>query len=294
MGQPETAIPELEAYCQTGKGAGSVTALVTLADVYRVIGDPHKSRQAIELAQKADPGSQAAIHARLRWLVWQNRLEELKGISSSYISAREQDLRILLSAASVLTSLNSRELKQEGLKLAEHAAALSPTSGEVQLTLAAAVYQTGDAERAEKLYREFLEKHPNVADALNDLAWVLQEHFHRYDAALELANKGLRLAPDDLNLLDTRGTILMNLPDRLADAKNDFARLVEKLSADTPDLAKAYFNLGRICMQLNDHPAARQHLQNALEIDRKRNVFTPDERSEITRIIEQAGTQARQ
>jgi len=48
----------------------------------------------------------------------------------------------------------------------------------------------------------------------NDLAWILQEHYHRYAAALEPANRGLRLEPDELHLLDTRGTILSNLPDK--------------------------------------------------------------------------------
>jgi len=69
-------------------------------------------------------------------------------------------------------------------------------------------------ERAEKIYQELLEQYPNEIQILNDLAWILQEHYHRYAAALELANRGLRLEPDELHLLDTRGTFLSNLPDK--------------------------------------------------------------------------------
>ena len=126
----------------------------------------------------------------------------------------------------------------------------------------------------------------------NDLAWILQEHYHRYAAALELANIGLRLEPDNLYVLDTRGTILSNLPDRLADARNDFERLVELSTSDTREQAKALLQLGRICAKLNDLVQAKQHLKNALEIDRKIDVFTPDERSEIKRIVQRSGTQA--
>ena len=113
----------------------------------------------------------------------------------------------------------------------------------------------------------------NDARALNDLAWILQEHDQHYDAALELANKGLSVAAGDShlvnNLMDTRGTILANLPQRLADAKNDFQKLVDVSPDDTREKAKALLQLGRVCARLNDLAQAKQHLQKALEIDRK-------------------------
>jgi len=52
------------------------------------------------------------------------------------------------------------------------------------------------------------------------------------------------------------------------------------------------FQLGRIYVKLNDLVQAKQHLQDALEIDRKIDVFTPAERSEITGIIQKSETQA--
>ncbi|MFH1882702.1 MAG: tetratricopeptide repeat protein, partial [Planctomycetota bacterium] len=292
MELPQIAIPELEAYCQTKEGSSSVAAIVTLADLYRLSGDMDKSKQRIEQAERVDPNNQVVIHARFVWLVAQNRFEELAEISSAYLSAKEQNPTTLVRAASVLAALDSMTLKKEGLKLFEHAVTLSPTSKNARLGLASTLYQTGNAERAEKIYRELLEQYPNEIQILNDLAWILQEHYHRYAAALELANRGLRLEPDELHLLDTRGTILSNLADRLADARNDFERLVELSTSDTREQAKALLQLGRICAKLNDLVQAKQHLKNALEIDRKIDVFTPDERSEITRIVQRSGTQA--
>ena len=52
------------------------------------------------------------------------------------------------------------ELKKEGLKLFERAATLSPTSVDVRLGLASTLYQTGDAERAKKIYQELLKQYP--------------------------------------------------------------------------------------------------------------------------------------
>ena len=291
MDLPQSAIPELEAYCQTEEGSSSVAAIVTLADLYRLSGDMDQAKQRIEQAEQIDPNSQTVIHARFVWLVAQNRLEELEGISSAYLAAKEQNPTTLIRAASALFTLDSMALKKEGLKLFEHAVKLSPRLINARLGLATSLYQTGDAERAEKLYQELLDEYPNNIQVLNDLAWILQEHYQRYAAALELANRAISLAPDNLYVLDTRGTILSNLPGRLTDARDAFERLLELSPPDTPQRAKALLQLGRICAKLNELDQAKQHLKNALEIDQKIDVFTPDERSEITR-LQRSETQA--
>jgi len=289
---PQTAIPELETYCQTKEGSGSVAAIVTLADLYRLTGDMDRAKQKIEQAEQIDRNSVTVIHARFLWLIAQKRFDELSQISSAYLSAKEQNPTALMAAASILAASDSMELKKEAVKLFEHAATLSPTLKEARLGLASSLYQTGDADRAVTVYQELLRRYPNDIQALNDLAWILQEHKHQYDAALELANRGLILAPDELHLLDTRGAILLNMPDRLADAKNDFEKLVGLSAPDTRQKADALLKLGRVCARLKELARARQHLQEALEIDRKIGVFTPDERSEITNILQRSGMQA--
>ena len=119
MELPQIAIPELEAYCQTNEGSSSVVAIVTLADLYRLSGDIHKAKQRIEQVERIDPKNQVVIHARFVWLVAQNRFEELAGISSAYLSAKEQNPTTLVKAASILASLDSMTLKKEGLNLFE-------------------------------------------------------------------------------------------------------------------------------------------------------------------------------
>jgi tetratricopeptide (TPR) repeat protein len=225
-------------------------------------------------------------------LVAQKKFDELAGISSEYISAKIQNPNLILTAASILSSLDSVELKKEGIKLFEHVISLSPALTDARLNLASAYYKVGDADKAEKIYKEFLEQFPNDVRCLNDLAWILQEHYKRYSEALALADKGLSFAPDNLHLLDTRGTILSNLPDRLNDAKSDFERLAGLSSQDQRQKAMAYLQLGRICNKLKEIAQARQHLENALEIDRQMDVFTAEERTEINNMLQKSGAQA--
>jgi tetratricopeptide (TPR) repeat protein len=163
---------------------------------------------------------------------------------------------------------------------------------DARLGLASTLYETGDVEGAKKVYEKLLQQYPDNVQVLNDLAWILQEHDHRYVEALELADRGLRLAPEDVHLLDTRGVILSNMSGRLADAKKDFERLLQLASPDTRRQAKTLLHLGRVCAKLNDLTQAREHLENALEIDQKIDVFTTDERSEITQILQRSGVSA--
>lgn len=282
---PQAAIPELQAYCQTPEGSHRPAALATLADLYRLAGDPSQAGEWIDKAERLAPDNQIVIHARVIWLISQKRFDDLTHISARYISAKDQDMSILLNAASALIALDVPELKREGLKLFEHAMAVSPMSLEARLGMASSLYQMGNADGAQKLYRQLLEQYPNDVRILNDLAWILQEHYQRYAEALGFADRGLNLSPRYLHLLDTRAAILMKMPDRLADARKDVETIADLSGTDLRRQTKSLLQLGRICVKLNDLAAAKQYLQRALEADQKSNILTPEEESEIIGII---------
>ena len=259
----------------------SIASMIVLADAYRLTNAMDQSEQWIERAERLDPNNQAVFEARYLWLGSQKRFKELTEISSTFLSSKEQDLRRVSIVATILSRADSMEFKREAVKLFEHALNLSPSAVETKLNLASTLYQIGNAQRAKAIYQELLEQHPDNIRALNDLAWILQEHDHRYEAALELANKGLKIASDNLNLLDTRGTILLNMEGRLADARTDFEKLEQLSPPESLRQARTLLKLGRICARLDDNNRAKDYLEKALEIDSKLDVFNEEERSEI-------------
>ncbi len=263
----------------------NVNALVVLARACRLAGDMDQSEQWIGRAEAVAPDNLAVVHARFLWLVGKRRSAELVAISAAYLSAPEQNLRFVLEAAAILGGMDSMDLKREGVKLFEHAATLSPKALGIHLGLATTLYQMGEAERAKTIYRELLKENEDNVVALNDLAWILQEHEKNYEEALELTRRGLKLAPDNVHLLDTRGTIFLNMQGRLAEAEADFERIVELSSSEARRRAKALLQLGRICVKRNELAQAKEHLQGAMDIDRENDIFTADEKSEIVDIL---------
>jgi tetratricopeptide (TPR) repeat protein len=287
--EPQAGTPELVAYIETEIGSESMTAILTLADLYRLAGNAADAQKWLRRAEQQDPKNQAVIHARLLWCLSQERFDDLATISSTYKTASGQDLATVLRAAGLLSEQDLEVLQREGLALFRHAVTLAPMSVDARLGLAGMLYRKGEVDQARKTYEELLESYPDNIRVLNDLAWILQEHDDQGEVALELANRGVRLAPGDLYLRDTRGHILASMPDRLGDARNDFEMLMQLSPQGSPRQAKALFKLGRVCVKLNDLVQAREYLTHALEIDQKVDVFTTDERSEIVTIA-QVGT----
>jgi len=287
MGMTGTAMAKLEAYCATDEGKKSVVTLLALSDLYRAGGEMAKSIQRIDQAAKLQPKSPNVIRARLAWLATAGKFDEITKQISAYLTEKKSNQRVILAAADMLASSEGTADRKEALKLYERLAVAAPDVVEVQLGLASTAYQTGDAERARKIFRSVLEKDPNNVRAMNDLAWILAEHFLRYKEALKPADKGLELAPGNLNLLDTRGMILSNLPGRFTDAKKDFEALAKSVPVGSARRAKALLQLGRVCSKLKELAEAKQHFTEAAEIDRKhkQKVFSAEERLEIAKAI---------
>lgn len=287
--QPAVAIPQLEAYCQSDETDPTIAALITLADLHRMTGDAARAESIIQRAAEMEPGSQRVVHARLLLLMDQDRTAELSDIASAYISAAEQNPGILIAAATTLSTMDSIKLKKEALRLYEHTAKLFPESIPAHLGSASTMYQLGDVDAAKRAYRDVLKQHPDNVQALNDLAWILQERDADYADALELAEKGLSIAPNDRHLLDTRGTILSRMAGHLDDAKRDFEKLLSLSQPNSSQRAKAHMQLGRINNKLGDNRAAEEHFDKAMGIDQAIDVLTPAEKSEIMMMTRQSG-----
>jgi tetratricopeptide (TPR) repeat protein len=289
-GQADTAIKELEAYRQTEKGRRSILIAIALADIHAARGEFDQAAKEIDRAAKLSPDSPAVARARLR-LLWMNKqFEQFAKVASSLPATRPSDTDMILYAAAFLGSSESASDRKRAIALYERAYAISPQLLPVQLGIAVLSYQTGDVERAEKLYREVRKNFPKNTQAMNDLAWILSEKHHRYQEALDLANTGLSLAPDYLDLRDTRGVILQHLG-KFEDARRDFERCIDLAPPDSPARARAEFQLGRTFAKLKNAGKTKEHLEEALKIDKKRPSLTPEERDEIKKLIVSTGGQ---
>jgi tetratricopeptide (TPR) repeat protein len=284
-GQASAAITRLEAYRQTEAGRGSVGVLLALADLYRRADRLTECGERIEQAAKLGPDHPGVAEQQLLRLNVAKQFDGIVSLVSSLTTQKNVNARIFVMAAQVLRVPGAEAYRKEAEKCYKETLRRDPLSIEALRGRASLAYEQGNIDDALEHYAKVLEMHPYSPQALNDMAWILSESKREYKRALELANQGVSLAPDDDHLRDTRGVILMRL-DRPQDARKDFERFAQLNPPDTPRRAKALLQLGRACAKLKDFVQAKKHLDEALEIDRQKPVFSPQERSEINQLVQ--------
>jgi tetratricopeptide (TPR) repeat protein len=103
---------------------------------------------------------------------------------------------------------------------------------------------TERSDQSARLYQQILNLEPNNPIAINNLAWILCEEQSAFRKALELAEKGLKIAPNYIDLIDTRGVVYYRLGD-FNKAIQDFTTCVKLYPKESPSGIASRFHLAR-------------------------------------------------
>ncbi|MEM7542056.1 MAG: tetratricopeptide repeat protein, partial [Pseudomonadota bacterium] len=116
----------------------------------------------------------------------------------------------------------------------------------------------GDLDKLEQDLRKILEIDSDNAQALNALGYTLADRTDRFEEALSLIERALKLSPTDFYILDSMGWVLYRLG-RLDEAR-EFLRQALALRND-PEVAA---HLGEVLWVLGEHASAREVWDSAL------------------------------
>jgi cellulose synthase operon protein C len=148
------------------------------------------------------------------------------------------------------------------LKILDH----DPNSLPAMNTLAMLLQTTGRSTEAAALYQRILTLQSDNIVAINNLAWILCVEQGKYQQALELAQRGLRFAPDYVDLIDTRGVSYDKLG-QYDKAIQDFTRCLDLYPDRTPAKVASYLHLGRTLAKLGQKDEAIESLKKAIDLN---------------------------
>jgi putative PEP-CTERM system TPR-repeat lipoprotein len=117
-------------------------------------------------------------------------------------------------------------------------------------------------ERAEERYRSALQRMPDNALFLNNLAWV--SHELKRSAALEYAERAYALAPDNPAIMDTLGEILAD-----AGQVERGLELLGRAADAAPDAHQIRLNFAKSLIKTDRKIAARKELEQLARLDEK-------------------------
>lgn len=278
------AIASLESYCRTDAGKSAVMPLVILAGLYRGQGDLSTAGDQLDKADRLAPEHIAVFLERLVLLAAQDRFDDLVTAVKARLEKYSDEIPVLAAGGTLLASTGKENYLKEARYLFEQITTLAPHTVDGHLGLAHVAFGLGKLDDAVRAYRRVLAIDPYHRQALNDLAWIRGVEQDAVAEALELAERGVGRYPDDPHFLDTRG-VLLTADGRLEEARADLERCLTVVK-DLPDTrARALLHLAQVRTRQRDVAQVIQMLEEALAIDRERNVFTSDEHAAIERMM---------
>ncbi len=131
--------------------------------------------------------------------------------------------------------------------------------------LAILLQSTDRTDEAAILYERLLGIESDNIIAINNLAWIMSEEQGRHREALELAQRGLEIAPDYFDLVDTRGVVYYRLRE-FEKAIEDFSKCIRLGPSTTPASVATRFYLARALVEVGERSQAIAQLDQALEL----------------------------
>lgn len=288
-GQPDLAEKELQATITAAPQ--DVTPLMNLARFYIAQRRPADAVAPLERAITLGPTQveplallvdvQIVLGQKDRALATGQRLLRLQGETpAAYLifavinekigrpaEALEAYQRVLdkepghLPAARARASLLARQQRMpEAIRLLQEAARLNPKMPEPLLDLAQLEERADNVLGAVEAYRRALERAPENAVLLNNLAYLLSADPVSRDEAVRLAERAVALAPQSPVVADTLGWTLY--------LKGDLARAEALLAAAAkaaPGIAEVRYHLGMVYAKQGKAPEARRELEASLK-----------------------------
>jgi tetratricopeptide (TPR) repeat protein len=211
---------------------------------------------------------------------------QLSQMVSHWCQNHPKDTYTPVVIAADLASTEDSQAQKVAEDLLRRILDLDPNSLPVMGSLAMLLQMTGRPAESAVLYQRILKLQPDNVIVINNLAWTLCEEQGKHQQALELAQRGLEIAPNYVDLIDTRGVAYYRLG-QLEKAAQDFTKCLKLYPRGTPAATATYFHLGRALAKLGQKKEAIEKLNKALELNAEIGGLSPADVAETQRLLEE-------
>jgi tetratricopeptide (TPR) repeat protein len=160
----------------------------------------------------------------------------------------------------ILQACSRAEASREGVSWARQGVEAHPDSETLAFQQAALLERAGDFKAAEKEFRVLLQQHPDNAEALNYLGYMLADKGVKLEEALSLIQKAVSIQPENPAFLDSLGWALF----RLGRAEQAEPYLVRAAQGSRDD-ATVLEHLGDVQAKLGQRAEALKSYRKALD-----------------------------
>jgi len=269
-GRPEKAVELLEGKLASFSGVDHRRCEIALAAAMYSDQQREKAKALFEKLIAAEPNDPTPVMTLGQLLRRERRWTEVNQLVNLWRTTNPKDAETATSMARILAGSGDRE----ALQMAEDQLRMildpNPEALPTLVLLGMLMQDAGRNDEAARLNRQILALDPNNVIAINNLAWMLCEQPssspEAVKEALELASRGLRLIPDYMDLLDTRGVAYYRAGN-MEKAEVDLAKCVSLFPLNAPQSAAPQFHLAQTYAAMNRRTQAVEHLKIALNLN---------------------------
>ncbi len=284
--QSQKAIDLLKTQLASSNGTPDERKIhISLAVALYKNGNKAEAQEKFHTLQQSAPDDPAPLLAQIQLLKDEQLWTQLRQIAFDWSQNHPEDAYTPYTIASNLAANESSKAKKIAEDLLRGILNRDPDSLAAMHTLAMLLQTMGNSTEAATLYRQILTLQPDNVVAINNLAWILCDEQGKYKEALELAQRGLRFAPDYVDLVDTRGVLYDKLG-QYDKAIQDFNRCLELYPDKTPARAASYLHLAKTQTKLGQKDEAVESLKKALELNAEIGGLSEAEQVDAENLVE--------
>jgi tetratricopeptide (TPR) repeat protein len=243
-GEPEKAVELLRNQLTLCTDATRRRCNISFAIALYKTGDKIESQKIFDSLLNSEPNDPAPILAQARLLKDDKLWNQVNQIAADWFQKHPNDTRTPVAIARYLVDVEDTEAKKTAEEILNTVISKDPNCIDAMSILAMHLQLTERSDQSARLYQQILNLEPNNPVAINNLAWILCEEQSAFQKALELAEKGLKIAPNYIDLIDTRGVVYYRLGD-FNKSIQDFTTCVKLYPKESPSGIASRFHLAR-------------------------------------------------
>jgi len=285
--EPEKAVNLLKTQLVSRGGTPDDRRInISLAVALYKNGNKADAQKEFDSLLQSEPNDPGPLLAQARLLRDDQSWSQLYKKVTDWYQKHPKDSRTPLIIARDLVATEGSEVKKTAEDILRMILENDPDSTAAMTVLAVLLPTTGRSEEAVQLYRQILTTEPDNVIAMNNLAWIMCEEQGKYQQALELTQRGLKIAPNYIDLIDTRGVVYYRLGE-FNKAIQDFNMCIKLYPQGTPAAVASRFHLARALAGLGQRDKAVEQFSQALDLESRIGGLSPTDLAEAQRLLEQ-------
>jgi tetratricopeptide (TPR) repeat protein len=249
-------------------------------------GDKAASQKEFEFLLQSDPDDTGCLLAQARLLKDDQLWDQLNQKVTDWYQKHPKDSQTPITIARELTEIEYEMAKKTAKDILQTILENDPNCTKAMNSLAILLQIAGHFDESAMLYQKILAIEPDNVIAINNLAWIMCEEQSKHKQALELAEKGLTLAPNYVDLIDTRGVAYYRLGE-FNKAIQDFTTCIKLYPNTAPPSIASRFHLGRAYAELGKRDSAIEQLNQVLDLENQIGGLSKTDLAEVKHLIEE-------